>query len=111
VVAGADSVAAADLVEAAAFIAVAAGAVAGVGAVVMASTVAPWLSDPAAGGTPTAFASAGTIDIGLIGVPTHDRQQEVGAPGNRHTFLFLLERLAVARGLLESLSLKVLAAA
>jgi hypothetical protein len=76
VVAVADSVAAADLVEAADLVAAAASteAVAGVVAmdaatvVVMASTVVRWLSDPVAGGTPTAFASAGIIDTGLIGV-------------------------------------------
>ena len=89
-VAVADLVAAADLVEAAASTEAVAGVVAmdAATAVVMASTVAPWLSAPVAGGTPTAFASAGTTDTGLIGVFTRDRQQEVGVSGNRHTFLF-----------------------
>ena len=52
-----------------------AGVVAMDAAVVMASTVGPWLfaADPVAGGTPTAFASAGITDTGLSGVSTLDR--------------------------------------
>jgi hypothetical protein len=53
-----------------AFIAAAAGAIAAVaGVAAMATMVAESsLVDPVAGGTPTASASAGTIDICLIGV-------------------------------------------
>ena len=41
--------------------------------VVMATAAASTSVDRVAGGTTTAFASAGIIDTGLIGVSTHDR--------------------------------------
>lgn len=68
-------VAVADGVAAVAEAVAVAGVVAMDAAVVMASTVGPWLfaADPVAGGTPTAFASAGITDTGLSGVSTLDR--------------------------------------
>jgi hypothetical protein len=43
--------------------------------VAMASTAVPWsfAADPVAGGTPTAFVSAGIIDPQLIGVSAYGR--------------------------------------
>ena len=51
--------------------------------VVMATVAASTSVDRVAGGTTTAFASAGIIDTELISVSTHDRQQELGVSGNR----------------------------